>query len=79
MENDVEMINPKKISPSLTFRVLVGQPMVFGSLMLKVGVPHLALLISKVSQGLCTLLHVTELELIVVSITSAPPVGRTTT
>lgn len=59
--------------------MLVGQPMVFGALVLKVGVPHLALLLSKVSQGLCTLLHVTELELIVVSITSSPPVGRTIT
>lgn len=57
--------------------MLVGQPMVFGVFMLKVGVPHLALLLSEVSQGLCTLLHVTELELIVVSITSAPPIGRT--
>lgn len=59
--------------------MLVGQPMMFGVLMLEVGVPHFALLLSKVSQGLCTLLHVTELELIVVSITSAPPVGWTTT
>lgn len=55
------------------------QPMVFGALMLKVGVPHDALLLSEVSQVLFAILNIAQLELIVVSVTSATPIGWSAT
>ena len=56
--------------------MLIRQPVVLGPLVLEVWVPHLALLLSEVRQGLGTLVSVTQLELIVVSIAGAPTVGR---
>lgn len=53
--------------------------MVFGALMLKVGVPHDALLLSEVSQVLFAILNIAQLELIVVSVTSATPIGWSAT
>lgn len=49
---------------SLTFPVLVGQPVVLGIAMLKVQVPLLALLLSEVSQAVRAALGVAELKVI---------------
>lgn len=44
--------------------------------MLEVGVPHLALLFSEVSQDFSTLLHAAELKFIAVAVAGASSIGR---
>lgn len=63
----------------LTINMLIGEPVVFGVLVLKVRVPLPALLLSEILKVLGTVLGVAQLELVARPHTCAAPIGRTVT